>query len=84
VKPLTEWTTEQLRSALGNQPGWEPAAEALAELLRREIERERERCADVVTAIGDDISAIIGPAEMPYRKLVVRLQGVADAIRRLT
>lgn len=48
MKPLTEWTTDELRGELydcGSQ-----FDEALAELLRR----ERERCADECERIGGE------------------------------
>ena len=51
MKPLTEWTTDELRGELydcGSQ-----FDEALAELLRREREAMKERCAAALEAFDN-------------------------------
>lgn len=56
MKPLTEWTTEEINDLLQSWDNHDRLVELLAELLRRERAAERERCAKECESLWESVA----------------------------
>lgn len=84
MKPITEWTVEDVRDAAMSDPRIpddDRRRACILELLRRERESERERCARVLEA--EAVRVIAEPADEIRTAVASALWGLAARIRGL-